>query len=797
MNTTINNSIGTRRSTFRLTLTLLLVSAIVLTTAQLTAAQNFTFMGDYDKSFAAPNGYFVEPQNNLPGDAAPARQTLLFTGDYAPDGSVIAGGRILTANAGGDFWLRKFTPSGAVDTSFGGGAGYVRTIFSTDVNGNRQNSGPVVLKRQADGKIVFAGRCTLGQQTAQQTISPGTDFCLVRYNADGTIDTGFGGFSFPYGNPPNFFTHILSPGRSWIKSGIDEDGTIFGSGSELLDMAIQPDGKIIVVGYTHSKVAPYFQGVGVDRQEGIIARFNSNGTLDTSFGLNSSGIARFTGANTGTAGSPCYAFRAFYGVRLQPDGRIIAVGYDGTTDAQCFRGSVFVVTRWNANGTLETVRRVDSNTSVFANERAVSALISNDGGRLLVSGQYQGNGALARFNLSDLSIDGTFGTSGVIRYLGTSTAPMYIKAIQTDSKIVGVDSGSTTGLFRLNSNGSPDNSFGNQAFDGSNPNGRLNLLATTFNTTAPISVGHVLLRPNGRLNFIGSGTANEGGNSPRALVSQNLNVSRPNINADFTNDGRADLGVFRGGTWYYLNSANNQFNAFAFGQAGDAPAPADYDGDGRADIAVFRAGTWYLIQSSNNQFRGVAFGASGDLPRPGDFDGDGKADFAVFRPSAGAWYILRSSDNSFQGLAFGQNGDVPVIADFDGDGKSDVAVFRNGTWYYLQSSNGQFVAVAFGAAGDSPVVGDYDGDSRSDVAVFRPSNGYWYRLNSSNGAFVQAQFGQNGDKAVPGDYDDDGKNDLAVFRSGTWYVLRSGDNSVAGTSFGTAGDIPVPAAYLP
>lgn len=225
--------------------------------------------------------------------------------------------------------------------------------------------------------------------------------------------------------------------------------------------------------------------------------------------------------------------------------------------------------------------------------------------------------------------------------------------------------------------------------------------------------------------------------------------------ADFDGDGKTDRAVFRDGVWYVFRSSDNQVTIFQWGSAGDLPRPGDFNGDGFADFAVFRPsnGVWYIyysnpIQPGNITYRIVQFGQTGDIPLLADFDADGKSDVSVFRN--GVWYFIRSGDGSIGIVQFGIAGDVPVPDDYDADSKADLAVFRNGVWYVLRSTDGGATIANWGASGDRAVPGDYDNDGRSDFAIYR--SGVWWILRSSDNGFSAVNFGLAADKPIPAAY---------------------------------------------
>jgi uncharacterized delta-60 repeat protein len=163
-----------------------------------------------------------------------------------------------------DFCALRYQPNGAVDGSFGG-TGKVLTSVSAGADVAFGTS------IQPDGKILLAGTCS----------SAGNQFCLLRYNADGTLDLGLNGIG-------TVITAVTASG--------DDSAAA---------MALQPDGKILLAGSC----------VGASNLDFCALRYQGDGTIDTSFG---------------TAGKVVTPISTFLdlasAIALQPDGKIIVVG---------------------------------------------------------------------------------------------------------------------------------------------------------------------------------------------------------------------------------------------------------------------------------------------------------------------------------------------------------------------------------------------------------------------------------------------------------------------------------------
>jgi uncharacterized delta-60 repeat protein len=688
------------------------VFAFVLTVALFIGVQ--AAPGDLDPTFGN-SGKVITP--------APPTDAQVRAVAVQPDGKIIAGGFNLSGSI--SFVLVRYNPDGTLDNTFGTNGKVITQIGI--------QAFLYAIAFQPDGKIVAAG-------VSYMTLVG--DFVIARYNANGSLDTTFG------------------VGGKVV--------TDFNGGEDAIKaIKLQSDGKIVVAGYSRAGSNSIF--------DFALARYNSDGTLDSEFGSGGK-VLTDIGTNSNDRGEA---------VIIQQDGKIIVAGssvaggvggtalvkykINGSLDDSFGNGGKFIIEGF---GTLETDTALQTS------------------GKIVLTGSFQdvssSRTVLVRVNPNG-SLDGAFGDNGIV-LTSLNATPKEI-AIQSNGKIVVVGSGriGTTStdfvVARFNSNGSVDSTFG--------ANG---VVTTDFNGCSCADVANATaIQPDGKI--IAAGYASNSSQFNFFALARYLGdtINRP-TQFDFDGDSKADVSIFRpsNGAWYLLNSTAG-FSAAIFGISIDKIAPADYDGDGKTDLAVYRDGTWYLQRSALG-FTGVGFGAATDAPVPADFDGDGKSELAVFRPSNGGWYIYNLATNQASSFAFGTSGDVPVPADYDGDAKADIAVFRSGVWYIQRSQLG-FTGIGFGVSSDKPVPADYDGDGKTDVAVFRPESGAWYLLQSTAG-FAAISFGVSTDKPAAADYDGDGKADVAVFRDGVWYLNRT-TAGFTGIGFGAAGDKPIPNAFVP
>jgi uncharacterized delta-60 repeat protein len=164
-----------------------------------------------------------------------------------PDGKSIAAGVTVKTDADFDFALARYNPDGSLDPGFGTGG-----KVTTDFFGHRDEASGVAL--ESDGRILVAGSTETGPD--QQS----SDFALTRYTPDGSLDTTFG-----------------SGGRvvTDFAGGLDQARAIL----------IQPDGRIVVAG---------FAGKSSGGSGGALARYNSDGSPDPSFGSSGRVIRLFS-----------------------------------------------------------------------------------------------------------------------------------------------------------------------------------------------------------------------------------------------------------------------------------------------------------------------------------------------------------------------------------------------------------------------------------------------------------------------------------------------------------------------
>jgi len=369
-----------------------------------------------------------------------------------PDGKLVAGG-----SSGSNLVLERYNADGTPDASFG---------TAGQVNANMGLSGVVRLALQADGKILVSGN-------AGDLIQNNLKMVVARYLPNGTLDVTFG-----------------TGGETTIGPGLQAD-----------QIAVQGDGKILLAGIT--------QASGITIHALVVARLNTDGTVDTAFGINGQASAYISGDVVPIP----------RGLGIEPNHRIVvATGFD--------------LVGFTPQGTVDSGFGQTGGVSKAPTTVSIEGQTILSDGRIVVVGSAQGpasnsNFAILRF-FANGNLDNSFGNNeGPLTGFAQSDQAIAV-AVQSDGRYVAAGSTgfadvSAFALARYNPNGGLDTSFGT---DGK---------ATAF-PTIMTQADQVVIQADGRA--VAAGSAQGGG---FALARFTSDTPLPTANQRFVAQAYLDL----------------------------------------------------------------------------------------------------------------------------------------------------------------------------------------------------------------------------------------------------------------
>lgn len=326
------------------------------------------------------------------------------SGKIVVAGSGEEGGRQMIA-------LARYDVDGSLDTSFGNGGKRLVLPFSIGSSVNR-----IQVAIDRNGKIVVAAAAFNGADD---------DFGVARFNANGSLDTTFGR--------------------------LGQQTTSFGRDIDVASVAIDANGKIVVAGTLRTDSGRDF----------AMVRYLANGSLDTTFGNSGKQTTSFGDLSDDEAAD----------LAIAPNGQIIVVG---TT----FSGSNtdFALAKYNTNGSIDTSFGESGRVTAdfFGNDDHATSVVIDANGKIVVVGDATAALNVARYN-ADGSLDSNFAGGGQLQTIGfsplsrSSGTEGASVAIDQSGRIViagtaFVDTGPgfrvDFGVARYNADGTPDFSFG-------------------------------------------------------------------------------------------------------------------------------------------------------------------------------------------------------------------------------------------------------------------------------------------------------------------------------------------------
>ncbi len=611
------------------------------------------------------------------------------------DGKVVVAGTATGPNGNRDFAFARLNFDGTPDTTFGAAAGAGLSapgfeIVPFTINNNTFD-GLTAIALQPDGKIVAVGSAGNGifpPPMGPRPVSPNTDAVALRLNADGSLDTSFGG-STAAGK-------VILPVTQF-------DGSP-GANDAANAVALQSGGQILALVNTAG-----------------IVRLNPDGTLDTGFGF---GGTIYTAPSTS--------------LLVQPDGKIVTAGNLNPVASNNYKG-IPAVSRFTANGSIDT-------TFGDPSTPGISTLPLSQLGVVAAALEFDGNILLAGNVVDPTYNNPSVNTFSVARVLGQTAhitlpppvspppvSPPPVSPPPVSPPPVSPPPVSPPGVTPVLKQ-PPAN------FDGS---GRTNLAVYLT------SIGAFAYRPafGGPDVIVPFGIPGAGQTIPAPGDYQG--VGRTQIAAYLPGNGIYAIRPAGGGPDlqipFGIAGAGQSIPVPGDYQGSGRDNIAVYlPSIGAYAIRPVGGGPDVIIPF------GIA-GAGQTIPVPGDYFGTGQTDLAVYLPALGLFAIRNPATGRDVITPFGLAGagqSIPAPGDYDGSGHAELAVYMPalGTFAYRPAGGGPDVLTPFGAAGNGliPVPGNYTISNRTDLAVYDPNLAVLAYRPANGGPDVLTRFGTPG-----------------------------------------------------
>lgn len=365
LDTTFNNNTGQQTISFGTGLDQGLGVALQANGAIVVVGSTDMGGGDLAYAVARLNANGTLDTTFNPGGATPGTEIISFglaglTGDAATsvaiqsNGAIVVAGSSDTGGPGGiDFSVLRLNTNGSLDTTFG--VGGKQTVAFDLGNNNDDEANAVTI--DSSGRILLTG--------FSQTSITDRNFAIARLTTAGVLDTTFG-----TGGKQNFNFGLGAAGFN------DDEST---------SIALTSTGLIVVAGFAEASAT---------EQDFAVARLNTAGALDTTFG--SSGLAHVSYGSVEAGANAVY---------VQPDNRIVVGGFEPVTGTD-----EFAVTRLETNGTVDTTFGT-FNVAFGGNNSFGLAMAEQSDGALVVAGFTNTGGAngtdmaVARTTIGSLDVD--------------------------------------------------------------------------------------------------------------------------------------------------------------------------------------------------------------------------------------------------------------------------------------------------------------------------------------------------------------------------------------------------------